>query len=240
MDASPPENPWILHEISFSLPPGKRLALVGPSGGGKSTLVSLLLRFWEFESGLILLDGRDLHDYSQQLVRSQFSVLLQNPYLFSASLLENLLLGSLVNPRATQEQVECAVKAASLSEFIQGLPQGYQTWVGEQGVRLSAGERQRVAIARLLLNNAPILVLDEPTAHLDALTESAIMASLLENSRDRSLLLVTHRLVGMQAMDEILVLSAGRVVERGSHSELIHTGGLYRRMWDLQRQQLPG
>jgi ATP-binding cassette subfamily C protein CydC len=237
MEASHPENPWILRDISFSLSPGKRLALVGPSGGGKSTLLSLLLRFWEFDSGRISLDGLDLQDYSQQVVRSQFSVLLQNPYLFSASLLDNLRLGS---PQAAQEQVESAVNAASLAEFIRGLPQGFQTWVGEQGVRLSAGERQRVAVARLFLSNARILVLDEPTAHLDAITEHLIMGSLLEHSRGRSLLLVTHRLVGMEEMDEILVLSAGNVLERGSHSELIKSGGLYRRMWDLQRQQLPG
>ena len=178
-----------------------------------------------------------MHDYSQHIVRSQFAVLLQKPYLFSANLLDNLRLG---NPQAAQVQVVSAVKAASLGEFIQGLPQGFQTWVGEQGVRLSAGERQRVAIARLFLSNAPILVLDEPTAHLDAITERAIMGSLLEHSRGRSLLLVTHRLVGMEEMDEILVLSAGKVLERGSHSELIKSGGLYRRMWDLQRQQLPG
>jgi len=237
LEASTPENPWVLHDLSFSLPPGKRLALVGPSGGGKSTLLSLLLRFWEFEAGRITLDGLDLHDYSQQVVRSQFAILLQKPYLFSASLLDNLRLG---NPQAAQEQIESAVNAASLAEFIQGLPQGYQTWVGEQGVRLSAGERQRVAIARLFLSTARILALDEPTAHLDAITECSVMGSLLERSRGRSLLLVTHRLVGMQEMDEILVLSAGSVVERGSHSDLINSGGLYCRMWDLQRRQLLG
>ena len=232
-----PENPWILRDLSFSLPPGKRLALVGPSGGGKSTLLSLLLRFWEFEAGRITLYGLDLHDYSQQIVRSQFAVQLQKPYLFSASLLDNLRLG---NPQAAQEQIESAVNAASLADFIQGLPQGYQTWVGEQGVRLSAGERQRVAIARLFLSTAPILALDEPTAHLDAITERIIMDSLLERSRGCSLLLVTHRLVRMEAMDEILVLSAGSVVERGTHSDLLDSGGLYRRMWDLQRRQLLG
>ncbi len=121
LGASTPENPWILHDLSFSLPPGKRLALVGPSGGGKSTLLSLLLRFWEFEAGRITLDGLDLHDYSQQVVRSQFAVLLQKPYLFSASLLDNLRLG---NPQAAQEQIESALNAASLAEFIQGLPAG--------------------------------------------------------------------------------------------------------------------
>lgn len=230
----------MLADINFSLPHGKRLALVGPSGSGKSTVISLLLRFWEFERGRILLGGRDLQDYSQALVRGQLAVLLQNPYLFSASLRDNLLLGRQGNTPLNDEQVDRALNAAGLGGFVGSLPQGYQTWLGEQGVRLSAGERQRIAIARTLLSSAPILVLDEPTAHLDSLTEQAVMDSILAHSESRSLLLVTHRLVGMQAMDEILVLSGGRIVERGQHSELLACGGLYRRMWDLQRQLLPG
>lgn len=222
-------------DLSFWLPQGKRLAVVGPSGAGKSTLVNLLLRFWEAPRGSILLDGRDLGEYNSDELRQRVGVITQNTYLFSAPVSDNLLLA---RPGARQEKLEGAARQAEVHDFICSLPQGYATWIGEQGLRLSGGERQRVAIARALLKDAPLLILDEATANLDAITEQRVLRTVLENSAGRSLLLITHRLVGLEAMDEIIVMEAGCVVERGTHAELLAAGGLYRRLWDLQRESL--
>jgi ABC-type multidrug transport system fused ATPase/permease subunit len=222
--------------LSFDLPPGKRLAIVGPSGAGKTTLLNLLLRFWDFDQGQILWAGRDLHEYAQNDIRQSISVVPQRPYLFSASLRENL---RLANPSASEQQVIAAAEQAEIHHFILSLPQGYDTWIGEQGVRLSAGERQRLVIARALLKDAQLLVLDEATANLDALTERKVLQSIYYWSAGRALLTITHRLVGMEWMDEILVLDGGRVVERGTHAELLAAGGMYSRMWELQNLVLP-
>ncbi len=222
-----------LKNLDLDLPPGKRLALVGPSGAGKSTLVNLLLRFWEFQEGQILLDGVDVHHMTPQTVREQLAVISQGTYLFSASLLDNLRLARV---KASREEIDEAVKQAGLWEFIRQLPDGYDTWVGEHGMRLSGGERQRVAIARALLKNAPILILDEATANLDSLTEMKILETILAQTNERSLIMITHRLASMQAMHEILVLSQGWVVERGLHADLLAAGGLYRRMWEIQHR----
>jgi ATP-binding cassette subfamily C protein CydC len=214
---------------------------VGPSGAGKTTLIHLLLRFWEFGSsrpgcdGRILLDGQDLQQYSQVAVRSLFGVISQNTYLFNASVMDNLLIAY---PGGTEEQVHKATRQAEIHDFILSLPQGYQTWIGEQGLRLSAGERQRLAIARALLKEAPILVLDEATANLDPLTETRILYTIHSLMQGRTTLMVTHRLVGMEWMDEILVMEAGRVIERGQHPGLVRAGGLYSQMWALQNQYL--
>jgi thiol reductant ABC exporter CydC subunit len=228
-----PGSPWVLDGLSFSLPPGKRLAIVGPSGAGKSTLVSLLLRFWDYEAGQILFAGRDLRQYGQDDLRNRFSVISQNTYLFSASVLDNLLIA---RPAASQAEVIQAAEGAQIHRVIQALPAGYQTWIGDQGQRLSGGERQRLAVARALLKNAPILILDEPTANLDPLTEVEVLQVLVSLVEGRTTLMITHRLVGMEAMDEILVLDQGRVVECGRHADLWEAGGPYRRMWDLQHQ----
>jgi ABC-type multidrug transport system fused ATPase/permease subunit len=226
-----PNSGLVLRGISFDLPSGKRLAIVGPSGSGKSTLVNLLMRFWEVEQGAILLSGRDIQCFDQEVVRSMISLVPQSVYLFSASLRENLLLA---NPGASDREIIQAAQQAGIHDFIEGLPQGYETWVGDQGVRLSAGERQRIAIARSLLRPAALLILDEATANLDTLSEKRILQALFESSVGRSILMITHRLVGMEAMDEILVLDGGRIVERGHHQALLEAGGLYSRIWAVQ------
>jgi len=228
-----------LNGISFHLPPGGRLALVGPSGAGKSTLASLLMRFWDYSSGEISLGGSDIRGFRQEDVRRVVGLITQSTYLFSGTLRHNLLLANL---QASPAQVAEVVRQAQLDHFIAGLPAGLDTWVGERGLSLSGGERQRVAIARTLLRGAPLLVLDEPTANLDALTEQNFLRLLFEQiltpGSGRSLLLITHRLVGLEAMDEILVLDRGKIVERGRHSDLIQSGGLYQRMWEAQQSRL--
>ncbi len=228
-------GPGALDGLDFSLRLGESVAIIGPSGVGKSTLVNLLLRFWEYREGQILLDGQDLRCYLPEDVRRAISVVSQNTYLFSASVRENLLVA---RPGASPDEVVQAARGAQIHEFIESLPQGYDTWIGEQGVRLSAGERQRLAIARALLKNAPLLVLDEATANLDALTERQVLEALQELAAGRATLVLTHRLVGLEAMHEILVLDRGRVVERGRQGDLLGSSGLYRRMWDLQNQAL--
>lgn len=255
-----PEERPALRGVSFDLPQGACLAVVGPSGAGKSTLARLLLRFWDYEQGHITWDGRELGSYGQEDLRRHVAVVSQQTYLFNATVRENLLLalrpeaaGAVVerNPVSSHNrpgpEADCigiearmiqAAQQARIHEFIQSLPQGYDTWIGEQGLRLSGGQRQRLAIARAILQNAPVLLLDEPTANLDALTERDVMASLQSLMAGRTTLLITHRLVGLEAADEILVLRRGCIVERGRHHELLQMGGTYRRMWDLQSQWL--
>jgi len=230
-----PGDRLVLEKVSFNLPQGKRMAVVGPSGAGKSTLVSLLLRFWDVREGEVLLNGKDLRCYDPEDVRACIGVVSQNTHLFNASLRDNLLLA---NPKAGETQIIQAAKFAQLHDFIRTLPQGYDTWIGEQGLQLSGGERQRLAIARALLRDAPLLILDEATANLDAITERKVLEAVIHLMQNRTTMMITHRLVGMELMDEILVLSAGRVQERGTHAELLQRGGLYRHMWDLQNQLL--
>ncbi len=230
-----PDEPPALKNVSLELPEGKRLAVVGPSGAGKSTLIALLLRFWEYEEGRITLGGRDLRELLPDDVRSRLAVVRQKPFIFSGTLRENLLLAA---PDADDARLDAVMEAVRLAEWVRSLPHGYDTDLGSQGLQLSGGQRQRLALARALLRNAPILLLDEPTANLDAITERALVDTLLETTRGRSVLWVTHNLVGLEAMDEIVVLYKGEVAERGTHAELLARGGLYRRLWDLQRQNL--
>jgi ATP-binding cassette, subfamily C, bacterial CydCD len=230
-----PGEPLALEEVSFQVPAGGRVAIVGPSGAGKSTLFNLLLRFWEYQEGLILLGGRELRTWNPDELRRLVAVVSQRTHLFNGSLRQNILLAS---PRATEEEMVRAAEAAQLHAFVQSLPRGYDTQVGEQGLRLSGGERQRVSIARALLRNSPVLLLDEPTAGLDGLTERRVMEAVLELMGGRTTLFITHRLSHLETMDDILVLEAGRIAERGRQRELLGRSGIYRRMWEAQHHVL--
>ncbi len=231
---SSPDDP-ALDGVDFHLPEGGRLAIVGPSGAGKSTLVNLLLRFGDYHDGSIRLGGHELREYRQDDLRRMLGVVSQSTYLFNATVRENLMLA---RPDATEAEMVEAARRAQIHDFVAGLPKGYDTFVGEQGLALSGGERQRIAIARALLKDAPILILDEATANLDALTEQEVLKAIRELMEGRTTLMITHRLVGMEWMDEILVLKRGRIVERGTHRQLLELGGFYRQMWDLQNQVL--
>jgi thiol reductant ABC exporter CydC subunit len=222
-----------LDGISFHLDQGSQLAVVGPSGAGKSTLINLLLRFWDYDSGHISLGGHELRAYRGEDLRRMIGVVSQHTHLFNDTIRGNLLLA---NPDASEHDLIQAASQAQIHEFVQGLPQRYDTWVGEGGVRLSGGERQRIAIARTLLKNTPILILDEPTANLDALTERELTKTLYGLMEGRTTLIITHRLVGLEKVDQILVMREGRIIERGRHEDLIQAEGFYNRMWILQTQ----
>ncbi|MCF7842660.1 MAG: ATP-binding cassette domain-containing protein, partial [Lentisphaeria bacterium] len=224
-----------VQNISFHFPPGKKLALVGASGSGKSTLIQLLLRFRDWDSGDILLNDTSYRQFHPEAVRSTLAVLSQNTYLFNGTLRENLLLA---NPAATDAALKKALEDSQLWEFAARQPDNLNLVVGEQGLRLSGGERQRLALTRCLLQNRPIMVLDEPTNGLDSITEAAFWETLFEVTRDRRLLLITHRLKGLACFDEILVLSGGKIVERGSEAELLRHQGEYAKLTLAQQNRL--
>lgn len=218
----------VLNTISFKIPAGKKVAVVGASGAGKSTLGSLLLRFWEPISGEILIGGESQALIDLEASRSMYSVVSQNSFLFNTTILENL---RVANPDAEQEQIEHACKLAELDAFIQTLPKRYQTIIGERGYKFSGGERQRLAIARALLKNAPFLILDEPTANLDPYTESKIIETIQQRFADRSILWITHRLSGLENMDEVIVMENGKIIEQGKPRELLSANGRFAQMW---------
>jgi len=219
-----PGRPLALRDVSFELHPGQTLAIVGPSGAGKTTAVSLLLRFYDPVSGSIRLGGTDLSTISPDEVRRRIAVVGQEPYLFHDTVRANLLLA---RPDASEETIVAAAKAANAHSFIESLPDGYDTVVGERGFRLSGGELQRVAIARALMKDAPILVLDEATSSVDVASEMAIRSALDELEAGRTTLVIAHRLSTVRQADSILVLDRGRAVQWGTHDELVAAGGRY-------------
>ena len=223
----------ILSNVSFEIPAGKTVAAVGHSGAGKSTLARLIYRFYDVTGGRILMNGIDIRKIDQSSLRGGIAIVPQDTVLFNDTLYYNILYG---NPTATREQVIAAAKAAHLHEFVEALPDGYDAKVGERGLKLSGGEKQRVAIARALLKNPPILVFDEATSALDSKTEKAIQASMEVAARGRTTLIIAHRLSTVMNADEIIVLDAGRIVERGRHAALLAANGIYAQMWALQKQ----
>jgi ATP-binding cassette subfamily C protein CydC len=225
--------PPALREIDFDITPGRILAAIGPSGSGKSSIAHLLLRFWDYSEGQIQLGGTDLRSLKLEELRSLFSVISQDTYLFHGSIRDNLLYAK---PDAGDSEIFAALEQAQLIAFVHALPQALDTQIGERGLMLSGGERQRLAITRAVLRDAPIWIADEPTANLDPLTEHEVMRSLKGLMRQRTSLLLTHRLVELEDVDEILVLQRGRIVERGDHNFLLKAHGLYYRMWSHQRQ----
>jgi len=231
----PTQQTPALQNITFNLQSEHPLAIVGPSGAGKSTLVNLLLRFWEYSQGEIELGGHSLHSCTQDQVRQKIAVVSQSSYFFNASILQNL---KLARSSATRPEVEEAMRKAQIHELAASMTKGYDTLIGEQGVRLSGGERQRLAIARAILKDAPILILDEPTANLDPLTEQQVLNTLFATMQGRTTLLITHRLIGLEHFNQILVMNHGQIIERGTHADLLARDTLYRRLWDLQNRIL--
>ena len=227
----------ILQDVSFVIPAGKTVAAVGHSGAGKSTLARLLFRFYDVGAGSIAIDGQDIRHVTQDSLRAAIGVVPQDTVLFNDSIYYNIAYG---RPDATREEVIEAARAAHILKFIESLPQGWDTVVGERGLKLSGGEKQRVAIARTLLKNPAILILDEATSALDTKTEKAIQAELLEIARGRTSLIIAHRLSTVVEADEILVMEAGRIVERGRHPDLLAQNGVYAHMWALQQQAEEG
>ena len=220
-----------LSEVSFDIPPGSTVALVGPSGAGKTTIANLLLRFWDPSSGIIRLDGFDLRDLTLDGLRGRIALVAQDTYLFNDTLEANV---RLARPDATREQIALALSRAALAEFVAGLPEGLATRVGERGVQLSGGQRQRIAIARAFLKDAPLLVLDEATSHLDTISEQAVRSALDALMVDRTTIVVAHRLSTIRQADVILVLRAGQLIEAGSHAELTARRGVYARLVERQ------
>ncbi len=225
------EEHWTLKNINLTVSPGETVALVGMSGGGKSTLVNLLPRFYDVTAGKILIDGRDIRDYTLHSLRSAISVVNQHTFLFNDTILQNIAYGK---PNATETEVIDAAKAANAHEFISRLPHGYQTIIGEQGFRVSGGERSRLAIARALLKNAPVLILDEATAALDSESEKLVQSAIDRLMEHRTVLVIAHRLATIRRADKIAVLVRGHVVELGGHEALLQRGGEYAKLYRIQ------
>lgn len=226
-----PESPPVLKGIDLTVAPGETVALVGPSGGGKSTLVALVPRFYDVTSGRVLLDGRDVRDWTQASLRSQIGMVLQDNILFSGTVLENILMGRI---DATMEEVIAAAKAANAHDFIMELPQKYETEIGERGVKLSGGQKQRIAIARVFLKDPPILIFDEATSSLDLESEQMIQEALEKLAADRTTFIVAHRLATITHADRIVVIEHGEITEIGTHEELMKKRGSYYNLYQVQ------
>ncbi len=227
-----PRRP-ILQDVDFTIPAGQSLAVVGSSGAGKSTIVRLMFRFYDVDEGRILIDGQDIRDVTQESLRAAIGLVPQDTVLFNDTIRTNIAYG---RPDADQPAIEEAAKAAQIHHFIEGLPDGYETIVGERGLKLSGGEKQRVAIARMVLKNPPILILDEATSALDSLTEQQIQTALHDLSSGRTTLMIAHRLSTVVDADQILVIDEGRVIEHGRHQDLLRRGGSYADMWARQQE----
>jgi subfamily B ATP-binding cassette protein MsbA len=217
-----------LDDVTFSIPAGSKVALVGPSGAGKTTIFNLLLRFYERGSGLIAIDGADIHGVTLKSLRAAIGVVTQEAMLFDESIADNIALG---RPGATVAEIEQAARDAAAHDFISEMPQGYQTRVGEGGLKLSGGQRQRIAIARAMLRNAPILLLDEATSALDAESERQVQDALARLTAGRTTIVIAHRLSTVRDADHIFVLDKGRVVQAGRHDALLAQGGLYAQLY---------
>ena len=220
-----------LHDMSFELRPGQSAAIVGAAGSGKSTIAHLLPRFYDASVGRVLIDGVDVREVTLDSLRRSVGIVLQDVFAFSATIRDNIAYGV---DEASMDDVVRAAKAAQLHGFIEGLPDGYETWVGERGVTLSGGQRQRLAIARTILLDTPILVLDDSTSSVDTATEAQIHRAMAEVMRDRTSFIIAHRLSTVRSADLVLVLDQGRVVEQGAHADLMRMNGFYRRIHDLQ------
>lgn len=221
----------VLHNITLSILPGETLAILGPSGSGKSSLIQLLLRFYDYSSGSLQIDGLELNNLDRKYVRRQIGAVLQEPFLYSKTLRDNICLGQ---PTATEDEMVAAAQAACIHESIESFSEKYDTLIGERGVTLSGGQRQRVAIARALLISAPILILDDALSAVDLRTETQIRQALLQRRGRQTTLLIAHRLSTLMYADRIIVLEAGRITQSGTHAQLIANPGLYRRLWHIQ------
>jgi ATP-binding cassette, subfamily B, bacterial len=228
IDSSP-----VLQGISFDVKPGQMVALVGPTGVGKTTIISLIARFYDPVSGSILLDGKNLKDLTLSSLRNQVSIVLQDIFLFNGSVADNIAYGS---KSASMEEIINAAKAARAHEFISELPEGYDTVIGERGVKLSGGQKQRLSIARAVLRNTPVLILDEATASVDVETEAKIQQAIQELAGSRTIIVIAHRLSTVKRADNILVIKEGKIVESGNHKELLSFGGIYKQLCDVQFQ----
>ncbi|TIX15391.1 MAG: ATP-binding cassette domain-containing protein, partial [Mesorhizobium sp.] len=226
-------NRKILKGVSFEVPAGKTVAIVGPSGAGKSTVSRLLFRFYDVQSGQVLIDGQDIRDVTQESLRAVLGMVPQDTVLFNDTIAYNIRYGRV---GASEEEVRKAAELAQIGPFIQKLPEGYRSMVGERGLKLSGGEKQRVAIARTILKAPPILMLDEATSALDTQTEQEIQAALDLVSKGRTTIVIAHRLSTVISADEIIVLKDGQIAERGTHAALLRKDGLYASMWDRQRE----
>jgi ATP-binding cassette subfamily B protein len=226
-----PDRP-ILQDISFQIPAGKTVAVVGPSGSGKSTLARLMFRFYDVQQGAIRMAGQNIQQVTQSSVRRALGIVPQDTVLFNDTVAYNIAYG---RPGSSQAEIESAARAARIHDFIASTPQGYQTSVGERGLKLSGGEKQRVAIARTLLKDPPILVFDEATSALDSANERAIQAELASVAQNKTTLVIAHRLSTVVDAHEILVMEAGRIIERGNHTALLALQGRYASMWALQQ-----
>jgi len=224
----------ILHDVSFTIPAGHKVAVVGPSGAGKSTLARLLFRFYDITGGRILINGQDVRAVTQDSLRASIGIVPQDTVLFNDTLYYNI---AYARPGATRAEVERAAQLANIHGFIAALPKGYDSIVGERGLKLSGGEKQRVAIARAILKNPRILVFDEATSSLDSHSEQIILDALRKVAANHTTLVIAHRLSTVIDADTILVMDQGRIVERGTHQELLTQAGVYSRLWALQQEE---